>query len=339
MMRVDPLKFRIYLIVVLLLFLLVFGTAGFMLLEGWSMLDSLYMAVITLSTVGFGEIQPLSTSGRVFAIVLIVLGVTAVAYGASSVAEYLLDTDVNEQLKRRRARRRIRKMENHFILCGFGRVGYSTAETLQEDQRQFVVIEKDPEQIGLIREQDWVVLEGDATQDEMLIQAGVEKARGLLVCTPHDADNLFIVLSARTLNPDIYIVARCTTANNEEKMRRAGANRVISPYRIGGQRMARLVSRPQVTEFLDVVTLDNGMELWFEEIRIEAGSTLVGKTVFEADLRRRTGITLVAMMRKGNQQLLQPDSNTRLATGDDLIAFGSRSQLLALEKLAAAKGN
>jgi voltage-gated potassium channel len=220
-MRGDPLKIRLYFIIFLLFFLALFGTVGFMILEGWNFLDSLYMAVITLSTVGFGEIQPLSTGGRIFAIILIILGVTAVAYGASSVAEYLLDTDVNEQLKRRRTRRMIRKMENHFILCGFGRVGHSTAETLQEDQRQFVVIEKDPEQISLIREQEWVVLEGDATNDEMLVQAGVEKARGLLICTPHDADNLFIVLSARTLNPDLYIVARCTAANNEEKLRRA----------------------------------------------------------------------------------------------------------------------
>jgi len=209
---------------------------------------------------------------------------------------------------------------------------------LSEDQKQFVVIEKDPEQIDLIRSRGWICLEGDATQDELLLEAGIERARGLLVCTPHDADNLFIVLSSRSLNPNIYIVARCTTSNNEDKMRRAGADRVISPYRIGGQRMARLASRPQVTEFLDVVTLDNGLELWFEEIRIEEGSSLVGNTVFEADLRRKTGITLVAMMRQGSGQLLQPDSNTRLEAGDDLIAFGSRLQLQAVERLAAGKG-
>jgi voltage-gated potassium channel len=230
--------------------------------------------------------------------------------------------------------RAISKLENHFIICGFGRVGRSAYSYLKETARQLVVIEKnnetaeDPISMGLI------VVIGDATRDETLKQAGIEKARGLMVCSGNDSDNLFIVLSARTLNPDLFIVARSVDSENEGKMKRAGADRVVSPYHIGGRHMANLLSRPHVTDFLDVVTLDSGLELWLEDLHINSGSGLVGKTVIEADLRRKTGSILVALLRGKERKTFIPDENTRLQADDELIVLGTREQLLRLEALA-----
>jgi voltage-gated potassium channel len=321
-------------VLVLLAAVVAIGTIGYRLIEGWDFLDALYMTVITLSTVGFGETRTLSPAGRVFTIGLIILGVSAVAYGLSAIGEYILNVRVGPRVRERRMMRAISKLENHFIICGFGRVGRSAYSSLKETDRQLVVIEKnnetaeDPISMGLI------VVIGDATRDETLKQAGIEKARGLMVCSGNDSDNLFIVLSARTLNPDLFIVARSVVSENEGKMKRAGADRVVSPYHIGGRHMANLLSRPHVTDFLDVVTLDSGLELWLEDLHINSGSGLVGKTVIEADLRRKTGSILVALLRGKERKTFIPDENTRLQADDELIVLGTREQLLRLEALA-----
>jgi voltage-gated potassium channel len=230
--------------------------------------------------------------------------------------------------------RAISKLENHFIICGFGRVGRSAYESLKEAKGEIVIIEKDNEQAEVPLGLGLTVVIGDATSDETLKQAGIEKARGLMVCSGNDSDNLFIVLSARSLNPDLFIVARSVNAENENKMRRAGADRVVSPYKIGGRHMANLLSRPHVTDFLDVVTLDSGLELWLEELEIGETSVLAGKTVIEADLRRNTGAILIALLRGPARKTFIPDEKMRLEVGDELIVLGTREQLLKLEELA-----
>ncbi len=309
------------------------GTVWYWLVEGWSTLDAFYMTVITLTTVGFQEVETLGARGRLFTTLLILLGVGTVAYGLSTVGEYLLTAGVIERLQKRGVMREIKKMSNHAIVCGAGRVGMTAGVTMEEMGSSFVIIDEDPEDLAEARENGWVVLEGDATRDEVLQEAGVDRAAGLLVCTGSDATNLFIVLSARALNPDIFIVARSVDAANDAKMRRAGANKVISPYQIGGRHMANLALRPHVTEFLDVVTLDSGLELWLEEVIVREDSEMAGKTVVEADLRRRTGVTLIALLRGSDHTMLTPDENTRFEVGDELIVLGTRSQLSRLEEL------
>jgi len=317
----------------ILLFVFGAGTGWYWLVEGWSALDAFYMTVITLTTVGFQEVNPLSPRGRLFTTFLILLGVGGVAYGLSSVGEYLLTAGVIERLQKRGVMREIKKMKGHAIICGAGRVGMTAGATTEEMGSSFVIIDEDPQDLEEAQGRGWAVLEGDATRDEMLQEAGVERAAGLLVCTGSDATNLFIVLSARALNPDLFIVARSVDAANDAKMRRAGADKVISPYQIGGRHMANLALRPHVTEFLDVVTLDSGLELWLEEVMIREDSEMAGKTVVEADLRRRTGVTLIALLRGREKTMLTPDENTRFEAGDELIVLGTRSQLSKLEAL------
>jgi voltage-gated potassium channel len=327
----NGLRRRLLLVTAVILLVLSLGTGWYVLVEGWSFLEALYMTVITLTTVGFGEVRPLSPAGKLFTILLILLGVGTVAYSLSSIGEYLLTRGVIERLRKRGIMNRISRLENHVIICGAGRVGQTAARTLQEMNNQFVLVDSDPDLIRSLEDEGWIALEGDSTHDEVLLGAGIERAAGLLVCTGNDSDNLFIVLSARSLAKDLFIVARSVDSSNERKMRRAGANKVISPYQIGGRHMANIVVRPHVAEFMDVVTLDSGLELWLEEIAISENSPLAGKTVVEADMRRQTGVTLVALLQGGEKGMITPDENTRFAVGDELIVLGTRQQLAALE--------
>ena len=227
----------------------------------------------------------------------------------------------------------IKKLQDHVIVIGYGRVGQSAVAALQDSSQKIVLIERIEEQAQEAMDKGLIVIKGDATDDDVLHEAGVEHAKTLLVCTGDTRDNLFIVLSARGLNPNLRIIAR-SDAESKTKMRRAGADRIVSPYQTGGKYMANIAMRPHVADFLDVVTLDNGLELWLEELTIEPGSSLVGKTVGEADIRRRTGVTLAAVLRHQTQQMLTPEAATHLEEGDKLIVLGSRTQLAAMEALA-----
>jgi voltage-gated potassium channel len=228
----------------------------------------------------------------------------------------------------------IRNLQDHVIVCGYGRVGRSALNMLRESSDSVVVIDQDEALVSEVREQGIAAVWGDATRDDTLREAGIERAGGLIASAGNDADNLFIVLSARTLNPKLHIVARTVNPENEAKMQRAGADRVVSPYQIGGRQMANILSRPNVTEFLDFVTLDSGLELWLEELRIGPDSPLAGQTVVEANLRRKTGATLVALRRSSSGATLTPDESTRLEAGDELIVLGTRDQLARLEDFA-----
>ena len=328
--------FRRRVVPVLLLPFVLLGiaTAGYIIIEGWTLIDALYMAAITMTTVGFGEVQPLSSNGRLFTIIIMMIGVGVVAYGFSTILEYALTVDLAETLRRRRMSREIEKLHDHVIVCGYGRVGQSAVEGLQNSNRTVVVIDKAPEKSTRAEEEGAAFfIEGDASNDDFLIQAGIERAWGVVVCTGEDSLNLFVVLSARSLNPDLFIVTRSINAENERKMRRAGANRVVSPYRIGGKHMANIVIRPHVTDFFDVVTLDGGIELWVEELVIKQDSPLLGQTVGMANVRKRTGVTLVALQRNSEDAAFMPDANTQLEANDQLIVLGTREQLAALERL------
>lgn len=326
---------RVLPLVMLPLILLAVGTVGYVLIEGWSVIDAFYMAAITMTTVGFGEVQPLSSNGRIFTVGLILSGVGVVAYGFSTLLEYILTVDVADRIRRRRVSKEIAKLNNHVIICGYGRVGRSAVTSLFKSPQRIVVIEQNEQLVQEIAERNMLVVEGDASRDETLLQAGIERALGLIVCTGNDSLNLFIVLSARALNSNLYIVARSIDAENEPKMRRAGADRVVSPYQIGGKHMANIILRPHVTDFFDVVTLDGGIELWVEEIKIESGSPFIGKTVGQADVRRQTGVTLVALLPHTGGAAIIPNASTALSAGDELIVLGTREQLAELENMAS----
>jgi voltage-gated potassium channel len=309
------------------------GTIGYMLIERWSVGDSFYMTAITLSTVGFGEVRSLSPKGRVFTTLLIFAGAGLIFYFFSSMAEYLVSFNMELEWRKRRSSNMVKKLSDHVIVCGYGQVGSSAATTLCESGRQVVIIDGNTERIRSALETDMAAIEGDATQDETLVEAGVARAESIIVTTGDDSLNLFIVLSSRSLNPDLYIIARANQAINAEKLRRAGANRVVSPYEIGGKHMANIVIRPHVTDFFDVVTLSGGEEIWVEEQTLGPNSTIIDQSVVEADVRRKTGVTLVAIYRPRRDVNIVPDAATRLEIGDKLIVLGTRDQLAALEEL------
>jgi voltage-gated potassium channel len=328
------LKRALVTIISMMVAVLIFGTLGYVIIERWSVLDSIYMASITLTTVGFGEIHPLSDAGRIFTIVLIFLGLITIAFGLSSLGEYLVSSDLGPRLRRRRNERMITKMRDHVIVCGYGRVGRSAVGSLMESRKDVVIIDKDATITDEVRLIGLQVVHGDATSDDILRKAGIERADSLMICGGSDADNLFIVLSSRTMNPDLTIVARSVDPENESKMVRAGANRVISPYRIGGRFMASVLIRPGVTDFFQQVTLESGLELWLEEMVIGRDSNLDGQTVFEADIRRATGVTMVGLLRHSSGETLIPDASTSIEVGDVMIVIGTREQLAKLQQLA-----
>ncbi len=322
---------RLLIALSIIMTLFVLGVVGYMIIEQFSLMDALYMTVITLTTVGYSEVQPLTTGGRVFTMILLVLGVGTLAYGASNLVEYVLTGSVSGRLARRRMNNSILALNNHVIICGYGRVGRSAALSLQQNDRPSLVIEKDEVNAEQARQEGHLVLLGDASKDDVLREGGVERASGMLVCAGDDTLNLFVVLSARALNESLHIVARSIDPDNEGKMRLAGANRVVSPYRIGGRHMANIMLRPHVTDFFDVVTLENGQELWVEELIIHVGSRLAGKTLGESDVRRKTGVTLVALNRPATDSAVMPNAATLLEAGDEMIVLGTREQLSLLE--------
>ena len=318
----------------LILAVFLIGVVGYVVIEKWSFLDAVYMTIITVSTIGYGETHPLSDGGRIFTIIYVLICVSTIAYTFSALIETVFSAEFVHQLRKQQMNKALEQLDNHIIVCGYGRVGYNAVEILRREHHgKIAIIEREVEVAQRIREQGLIVLQGDATTDEMLRQAKIERAWGLIVATSNDATNLFIVLSARSLNPSLTIVARASYAENESKMLRAGANRVIFPYHIGGQRMAHSLLHPQLTEFLDVLTLDSGLELWLEDIVVQESSALAGRTLEDADIRRRTGVTLLAVI-SGNQ-IVTPQPSTYFKAQDHLIVLGTREQLKTLVKMVS----
>lgn len=315
--------------------LFVAGIAGYMIIEKWSLLDAVYMTVITLGTVGFGEIRPLSDAGRVFTILLIIAGVGIIAYSASVLTTYLFEAEFTGSFRRRLMERQLQALENHVIVVGYGRVGRKAAQALLGEDRHAIVVLDDRLEIAeQARAEGFLAMHLDATRDDALYAAGIERAKGILVCAGSDATNLFVVLSARELNPDLRIVVRCSDQTSETKMLRAGANSVVLPHNIGGVRMANSFLKPKVTEVLDVVSADSGVHFVIEEASIRADSELTGQTVSEADLRRRAGVTLIAIVRASGEVILDINRDTRFLTGDQLIVMGMRNSIRRFEAIA-----
>ncbi len=312
-------------------FVIVAGTTGYMLIEGWSFLDAIYMTIITITTVGYDEVQPLTDSGRVFSIFLMIGGVGGALYFFTITAAYLIEGQFGTTLGRRQMKNRIARLKEHFIVCGYGQVGQEIAGVFAEEKVPFVIIDKDPDSIASADKDGHLNILADATSDEALKEAGIERARGLVIAIASDADSTYITLSARQLRPDLFIEARISSSEAETKLKKAGADRIIDPHSIGARRMAMLALRPAVIDFIDTVTRRRGQELQLENIAVTEGSFLVGLKVEEAGKHSRASI--LAISKRTGKLLANPSPDQVIEAGDRLIAMGTEEQLLPLEKI------
>ena len=319
-------------LLMMLLVITVAGTLGYMAIEGWGPVESLYMTVITLSTVGFSEVHELTTAGRLFTTLLIVAGVGVVAYSFGTIGQFLISGELRGNLRRRRMQRRIDRLDGHVIVCGYGRVGKQVTHDLEQHGQVCLVIDPDPQSFRGEPDERLTVI-ADASRDEEMTRCGIDRARGLVAATGNDATNTFITLTARAMNSTLVIVARCNDPATEPKLLKAGASHVISPYAIAGHRMATQLLHPSITDFLDVVMHSGEQELWLEEVEVGAGAGLAGKTLVESALNRRYGINVLALRRRGRKKIeLGAISDIPLEAGDMLIALGTREQLDALKR-------
>ena len=317
----------------MLMAVVVTGTLGYYLFFDFSAVDALYMTVITLSTVGYGEVGSLDTGGRLFTVALIVCSLGVVGYSFSSLAAFLMEGELNRIIRGRRMDKRIAGLSGHVILCGGGHTGSAIAEEFVKTEKRFVIVEKDEGTVADLHELgDVLYVQGDATDDDTLRLAGIERAAGLISSMGEDRDNVFVVLSARALNPKLRIVARVIENENAPKLRKAGADEIVSSDAIGGMRMASLMVRPSVVSFLDHMLRMKGA-LRMEEVALDSSSSLADKTLAQAELGRRTGLLVVAIKHVEGEYDFNPGGDTRLDAGDVLIVMGSREQLRSLEKL------
>lgn len=312
-----------------LVVVLALGTIGYLLL-GFTLLDALYQTVTTVATVGFREVQPFGPAEQVFTMVLILVGVGAVLYAFSVLVETILEGRLNELLGRRRMEQTIASMQGHVIICGWGRVGRAIGVELAEAGRPLVVIDPDPEAL----ESAVHAVVGDATDDDVLRRAGIERAAALVAAADSDAANSFITLSARALNPTLFIVARTRSSDSDDKLSRAGADRVVNPQSIGGARMAAFVLRPHVAAFLDVVMHERTLEFRLEEVPVGTSSALVGRSLRDASIRDRSGALVLALRDDRGNFLTNPDPDTVLEAGQVVIAIGTQEELDDLVALA-----
>jgi voltage-gated potassium channel len=306
------------------------GIIGYMVIEGWSFLDALYMTITTITTVGYDEVHPLSDTGRIFSIFLIMGGVGGALYTLTTVVGYFVEGQFGSTLGRRQMKNRIARLKDHFIICGYGRVGQEVARAFTGDGMPFVVIDSSQERIAQAEKDGYPYLLANATEDEVLKEAGIEKARGLVSAVGGDVDNTYITLSARGLRPDLFIAVRASDREAEVKLTRAGANRIVSPYSIGARRLAMLALRPAVVDFIDTVSYGSGRELKLENIAVSDNSPLAGTTV-EAT-RQRTMVNILAISDKKGKLLANPAGRDTIEAGGRLIVIGTREQLCALEE-------
>jgi voltage-gated potassium channel len=316
----------------LLVVILAGGTAGYMLIEGWNAWDAFYMTVTTVVTVGFGEIHPLSTAGRMFTVALIFGGVGTAFYTATLAATIIVEGGLHRRLQRRRGARMLEHIKDHFIVCGYGRIGSIIAAELHQQGVPVAVIERDPARVRQAIDRGWVALEADASREEVLTKAGIHRARGLITAVGTDAENVFTVLTARVMRPDLFIIARVESDDAEHKLRRAGADRVISPYQIGATQMVQTALRPAVVDFFHLATSSERLDLSMEQVHIKNDSPLANQTIVDAGIRQKFGVIVVGIKRAGGGMDFNPPPEAVMRSGDELVVLGRTENVKALEK-------
>ncbi len=328
-----PNRVRLRLVLFAVFAALVLGTIVFHVLEGWSILDSLYVTAQTVTTVGFGDLTPRTRGGRAFTTVFMIVSVGIVLYALTTTVQAIVHSELFATYGRSR---KMSNMRDHFIICGAGRVGSHLMRSLTATNETFLIVETDSAKVEALLDLNIPVLARDATLEETLREAGVERARGLAACLPDDADNVYVVLTARDLNPNIHIVARAAEEQAEAKLIRAGANRVVAPTIIGGHRMAMALTKPAVGEFLDSVTA-NDLELGFEQLEVSSGSSLVDRKLSETIIRSELNIVIVSIRRSDGKSVFNPSGEARIQSGDTLIAIGHPESLAKLTALARGR--
>ncbi len=320
--------------ILVMVLVLAAGTVGFMVLEHYTLLDAVYMTVITVSTVGFREVHALDASGRIFVVILIISGLTVMTYTLGSIGRVIVEGSIQRFVGRHRMLRDIDKLRDHYVICGHGRMGQILCEELRSEGVPFVVVEGEPEMAEQLGLKGYLVVAGDATEDDTLRRAGVTRAKGLVAVVSRDVDNLYITLSAREMcrqdNPGLYILCRATDQRASEKIKRAGADRVISPYAIGGMRIVQALLRPSVYDFVDIATQRSGLDLMFEEVHIGAGSRLDGVSVKDSDIRKHYDVIVIAIKKGDGRMVFNPGPDTVMHGDDVLITLGDRNQLQRL---------
>jgi len=313
---------KLVIAIVALLSMLLLGTIGLHYLEGWDLVTSLYATVVTLSTVGYGDFVPHSRSGMWFAIFLIILGVGTMLYTVGLITETMMAGHIETIMGKGRRKKMIKKMENHYLICGCGRIGYLICQELTSEGVSFVAIDDHPEVIAKLEEDGYVYCKGDATQEKTLLEAGIARAKGVICTLSRDAENLYVILTARELNPGLYILSRAEDEEGEKRLLRAGADRVELPYTMGGMRMAMAILRPAMLDFVEITTRRQSLELRMEEVPLCQGSPYIGKSLGETDIRQRYGLIVVAVKKESGGMIFNPLANYVLEDKDRLIALG-----------------
>lgn len=316
----------------LALLILVIGTIGYMMLEDWDLMDALYMTVITVSTVGYSEVRQVDTAGRIFTMVIVLTGVGFSLYVAGAIVQFMVEGRIRQILGRRRLDKKISRLKHHYIVCGYGRIGRVLTRNLMGKLSDIVVIEKDPDLVSVMEEDGVLYLSGDAAEENMLINAGIDRARGLVAVLATDTDNVFLVLTARQLNPGLAIFARAGREASKDKLVMAGATVVESPYEMGALRMAQRILRPKVTSFLDFALSSKRKDILMEEIKVSAQSNIANVTLKDSGIRQRYDLIIIAIETADNEMIFNPSFESRIQPGDTLIAVGEEHNLLALAR-------
>ena len=318
--------------IALLVAVLAGGTAGYMLIEGWNVWDAFYMTVTTVATVGYGEIHPLSPRGRMFTVALIFGGVGTALYTVTLLATIIVEGGLHQRLQTRRVVRMLEHIKDHFIVCGYGRIGSIIAAELHQQGVPVAVIERDPDRVKQAIDRGWLALEADASREEVLARAGIHRARGLITAVGTDAENVFTVLTARVMRPDLFIIARVESEDAEHKLRRAGADRVISPYQIGATQMVQTALRPAVVDFFHLATSSERLDLSMEQVHIKDDSPLANQRIVDAGIRQKFGVIVVGIKRAGGGMDFNPPPEAVMLPGDELVVLGRTESVKALER-------
>ena len=333
--RLFPLRLRgPRLAVALLVSVVVVGTSGYVIVEGWSPWDAFYMTITTVSTVGYREVHELSRAGQVFTSGLIILGVGTALYTFSLLIAALVEGSLHRKLEERRRARMLDDLKDHVIVCGCGRIGSIIAEQFDRERVPYVVIDRDPERVHAVLERGGLAVAADASREDVLRRVGIERARALIAAVGSDAENVYAILSARGLRPDLFIVGRADSEDAGRKLLRAGASRVIAPYKIGAVQIAQTAIRPAVVDFVELATSSENLELAMEQVRIGATSSVAGRSIVDANLRQRFGVIVVGIQRTDGRMEFNPPPDAIMRGGDQLVVLGRPESLRDLEAAA-----